>query len=118
MISQSLAAQEWPSSDPLGRVILFGNMDGDLRPFTIVGIVGDIRERGLDAEARPMFYGSSRQRKVATMGVYSVIAYLVAQREHEIGIRVALLLGVALVASYVPARRALRVDPMDVLRNG
>ncbi|HEV8132146.1 MAG TPA: FtsX-like permease family protein [Acidobacteriota bacterium] len=34
----------------------------DMRVFTIVGIVGDIRELGLDSEPRPTFYAFSRQR--------------------------------------------------------
>ena len=40
-------------------------MDGDLRLFTIVGIVGDVREAGLDRAPRPVFYADFRQRPAA-----------------------------------------------------
>ncbi|MCE9669665.1 ABC transporter permease [Myxococcus stipitatus] len=243
VISESLAKARWPNEDPLGKLIQFGNMDGDLRPFTIVGVVGDVREQGLDAAPRPTFYGSSRQRlryssrihvavygpmgsaalvtaarpvlrefaselpsRLSTVeellagslaprrfsllllgafgavalllsvaGLAAVVSYAVAQRTREFGIRFALgatsedvlgmvlrqaarlaglgivlgvlaalglsqvlaglvygvstldplvfgavallLLGVALFASWLPARRASRVDPMTVLRS-
>jgi predicted permease len=65
VVSRSLAEQKWPGEDPLGRLIQFGNMDGDLTPFRIVGVVGDVREFGVDADARPTFYGYYRQRTVS-----------------------------------------------------
>ena len=43
VISESLARERWPNQDPIGHTIEFGNMDGDLRLLTIVGIVGDVR---------------------------------------------------------------------------
>ncbi len=42
VISESLARERWPNQDPIGHTIEFGNMDGDLRLLTIVGIVGDV----------------------------------------------------------------------------
>ncbi|HET7586333.1 MAG TPA: ABC transporter permease [Gemmatimonadaceae bacterium] len=62
VISQSLAERRWPHEDPIGTVIEYGNMDGDMRPFTIVGIVGDVRETSLAEPPSPTFYGSYRQR--------------------------------------------------------
>jgi predicted permease len=66
VISTSLAKTRWPTEDPIGKTIQFGNMDGDLRPFTIVGIVGDVREASLATDPRPTFYASYRQRPVQT----------------------------------------------------
>ena len=243
LISQSLARQRWPGQDPIGQVIDFGNMDGDLRPMTIVGIVGDVRASGLDLPPSPVIYVSYRQRgmkpnssptvvlrttdpanelvpaaqrifrdmfpdapvKVSTfddemgswlaarrfllllvgvfaaaalilaaVGIYGIVAFSVARRTQEIGIRMALgaerrdvlrlivgegarlaaigvvvglagalavtrlvegllfgvsatdpatfaavaalLVVVALLASYVPARRAMALDPNAALR--
>src|SRR5260370_4643667 len=69
VISESLARDRWPKQDPIGHTIEFGNMDGDLRLLTIVGIVGDIHEYGLDAPPRPTVYVNLFQRPRAAITV-------------------------------------------------
>jgi putative ABC transport system permease protein len=62
LISQSLAKQKWPNENPVGHCIEFGNMDGDLRFLTIVGIVGDVRGHSLERDPQPTVYVNYRQR--------------------------------------------------------
>jgi len=62
VISESLARDRWPHENPIGHTIQFGNMDGDLRLLTIVGVVGDTHEYGLDEPARPTVYVNLFQR--------------------------------------------------------
>jgi putative ABC transport system permease protein len=56
VINRTLARQVWPDGDAVGQRILMGGGATDSVWRTIVGVVGDVRHRGLDAEPRPEIY--------------------------------------------------------------
>ena len=62
VISESMAKKYWPNENPIGQAIQFGNMDGDLRLLHVVGVVGDVHDRGVDAATSPTVYANSLQR--------------------------------------------------------
>ncbi|HUL14983.1 MAG TPA: ABC transporter permease [Terriglobales bacterium] len=66
LISQSLARLKWPGQDPIGKQLEFGNLDGDARLLTIVGIVGDAHAVNLDTPAGPTVYVNYAQRPQST----------------------------------------------------
>ena len=57
----------------MGHNLEFGNMDGDLRPLTIVGVVGDVREDSVETPPGPTIYVNYRQRPQATYHFTAVI---------------------------------------------
>jgi putative ABC transport system permease protein len=62
VISAAAAKATWGDRDPIGKQIQYGNMDGDVRLLTIVGVVGDVRQRGLDREPTASVYVDLVQR--------------------------------------------------------
>ncbi|MDQ3743019.1 MAG: ABC transporter permease [Acidobacteriota bacterium] len=62
LVSDSLARQYWPDEDPLDESIQYGSMDGDKHLLRVIGVVGDVREFGLEANPRPTVYVDYLQR--------------------------------------------------------
>jgi putative ABC transport system permease protein len=237
LISEVLAQRFFAGEDPMGQRLRLDSLGQE--PYEIIGIVGDVRHRGLDIELRQTIYFPTLRlgygnlvvrsvtdpaslaaavRKVvlaidpnqpvasvkkmeewvadsvaqpryrmlllsvfsavamllSVVGIYGVVSYVVTQRTREIGLRMALgarrwnvlslvieqgmklalsgvgigvvaalaltrvlrnllyeisatdpltflcvaliLIGVALLACLVPARRSTKVDPMEALR--
>jgi putative ABC transport system permease protein len=54
LVNEALARRAWPDGRAVGQVIHMGG--GASAPRTVVGIVADIRHRGLDADPRPELY--------------------------------------------------------------
>ena len=74
VVSESLVRAKWPNQDPIGQRIEFGNMDGDTRVMTVVGVVADIHELDLARPAPPAIYGDYRQR-VQAASSYTIILH-------------------------------------------
>ncbi|HET9795941.1 MAG TPA: ADOP family duplicated permease [Thermoanaerobaculia bacterium] len=63
VISETLARSRFRGRDPIGQTIEFGNMDGDLRTMTVVGVVGDVHPQRLEDPPEPVIYGNVAQRQ-------------------------------------------------------
>jgi predicted permease len=54
VINEAMVRRYWPGDDPIGKRILWGGRP----PFTIVGVVNNVKLYGLDVEAGPAIYMS------------------------------------------------------------
>ena len=66
IISKSMADIYWPDVSPLGRTFLFG---GDPPPLTVVGVVDDVREAGLERDPGPQMYLLAKRNLSANVAI-------------------------------------------------
>ena len=57
IISEEMARRYWPGEDPLGRPVTLRSLGN--KTYTIIGVAGDVRSFGPDAEPGPMAYVST-----------------------------------------------------------
>ena len=64
VITETMARRIWPDVDPLGQQITLGR---NQTPWTVVGVVGDIRDQLLEREPESMIYLSFQQAPWSSM---------------------------------------------------
>jgi predicted permease len=56
VVNDTMARQYWPNEDPIGRRFKIGDPDEDVPWLTVVGIVADVRQMGMDAPVKAEMY--------------------------------------------------------------
>lgn len=69
VINQALANLYWPKGDAVGKRITFGDHPKDSDWLTIVGIVGDVKDKPESAGTHPAFWWSALQTPFSQMSV-------------------------------------------------
>jgi predicted permease len=59
VINETLARRFFANQNPVGQRLIFGVMDPKQSSSEIAGVVGDVRDLGLDQEVEPTFYAIS-----------------------------------------------------------
>jgi predicted permease len=69
VINDAMARRFWPNEDPLGRTFQFGPPSLQGPVVTIIGVVGNARQRSLEQPAEPHFFFSAHHFPVPFMRV-------------------------------------------------
>jgi hypothetical protein len=67
IINQALAQRYFPNRDPVGQHILYGLPDSKPDPAPVIGVVGDVRDLGLDIEPSPTLYSLAVSNKMTVL---------------------------------------------------
>lgn len=76
IVNRAFAALAWPGENPVGKRMSGGGMDDYWNKnvyATVVGVVGDIRQRDLTAPPRPTYYFALRQRPFRSWSMTAVL---------------------------------------------
>jgi putative ABC transport system permease protein len=71
IINQAMASRFWPDQDPLGKHIRFGEANDPA--YAIVGVVGDIKHMGLDADEGAVMYQPHAQKRFGWLRWMTVV---------------------------------------------
>jgi predicted permease len=88
IINEAMAHRYWAAADPLGQQFRFADPNFKSPWFTVVGVVGDVREQGLERDPAPMAYvpsgfHASDEIAIRTAGHPLALASEVRSEIHE-----------------------------------
>jgi putative ABC transport system permease protein len=69
VVDEEMVRRFWPTGDPIGKRITFGEVTDSTEWITVVGVVGHTKHEALDAESRVQLYLPQSQRGLRGMTV-------------------------------------------------